>query len=76
MPQLSLYLDAETLTLVEKNAELEQVSLSKYVASLIKGHVAQTWPAGFWNLFGSISDDSFRKPAELPFASDVPRQPL
>jgi len=66
MPQLSLYLDAQTMKLVEKNAALEQTSLSKYVTSLIKDHNAQNWPSGFWNLFGSIGDDSFVAPCSAP----------
>ncbi|MDR1712680.1 MAG: antitoxin [Coriobacteriales bacterium] len=63
MPQLSLYLDAQTMKLVEKNAKLEQSSLSKYVASLIKDRNAQHWPSGFWDLYGSIDDDSFVAPS-------------
>jgi hypothetical protein len=59
MPQLSLYLDKATLEIVEKNAQLEKTSFSKYVAGLIKSHSEQNWPTGFWGLFGSIDDESF-----------------
>jgi hypothetical protein len=76
MPQLSLYLDTQTLALVEKNAQLERLSLSKYVAGLVKEHVAHNWPTGFWDLFGSIDDDSLCEPSELLSVNDAPRQQL
>jgi hypothetical protein len=74
MPQLSLYLDRETLGLAEKGAR--ELSLSKYVASVLKEHAANEWPKSILGLFGSIDDDSFCAPAELSFADDLERAEL
>jgi hypothetical protein len=76
MPQLSLYLDSETLGLVEEGARSRELSLSKYVASVLKEHVANDWPESIFGLFGSIDDDSFDAPAELSFADDLKRAEL
>jgi hypothetical protein len=76
MPQLSLYLDSETLGLVEAGAQSRELSLSKYVASVLKEQVVNDWPEGIFGLFGSIDDDSFCEPAELPFADDLARAEL
>jgi hypothetical protein len=65
MPQLSLYLDKPTLQVVEKNAQLEGTSLSKYVAGLIHGHAARHWPEGFWDLFGSVDKRKAQKAVTL-----------
>jgi hypothetical protein len=76
MPQLYLYLDGETLGLVEEGARSREVSLSKYVASVLREHAANEWPESIFGLFGSIDDDSFREPVELSFADDLERAEL
>jgi hypothetical protein len=76
MPQLSLYLDSETLELVEEGARARKLSLSKYVASVLKERAANAWPESIFDLFGSIDDDTFCEPAELSFTDDLERAEL
>ena len=73
MAQLSLYLEDETMGALRKKAALANMSLSKYVADLIRGDVANGWPTGYWDLFGSIADETFCEPAELSFEVDGER---
>jgi hypothetical protein len=73
MPQLSLYLDAETMALVQQGAELEQQSMSGYVANLIREEIDNHWPKGYWALYGSVADGSFQQPAQPDFTLDAER---
>jgi hypothetical protein len=76
MPQLSLYLDEETLKKVEKAAKINKVSVSKWVRNNVIRSLQDEWPEGFFELFGSIQDDSFRSPEELASIATVPREKL
>ncbi len=76
MPQLSLYLDDETLKKVEKAAKLENTSISKWVTRKLKEHLENDWPNNYSSLFGSISDESFCAEAITGFADDAGREDL
>lgn len=65
MPQLSLYIDEKTLKNVEKAAKTEHVSISKWVCSKLKKTFNEDWPENYFELFGSIEDDSFPKPKQI-----------
>jgi hypothetical protein len=76
MPQLSLYLDEKTLKKVEKAARISKVSVSKWVRSKLMRSLQNEWPEDYFELFGAISDDSFRSPEEPSSISVVPREAL
>ncbi len=76
MPQLSLYLDDETLKKVEKAAKLEGTSISKWVTGKLKENLENDWPDNYSSLFGSISDESFCAEAINDFADDAGREDL
>ncbi len=59
MPQLSIYLDAETIKKIEKAAEIEDMSISTWVNARLSEHLENNWPDNYANLYGSIKDDSF-----------------
>ncbi len=61
MPQISLYIDAPTLKKVEAAASRQHVSISKWVAEQIRARVEPIYPSDFSELFGSISDPSFKR---------------
>ena len=74
MPQLSLYLDEASMQQLRERARDEGVSLSKYAGAAIEQRVGSTgWPEGYWELYGSIDDESLAAPADLDFARDRPR---
>lgn len=76
MPQLSLYLDETTMGELRDRAEQRNTSLSKYVGSLLREDATSKWPEGFFDLYGSIDDDTFVRPPELDPSLDRPRPEL
>lgn len=76
MPQLSLYIDKETLKKLEVIASNEKVSLSKWVGSLIRDALNNNYPPNYFDLFGSVKDDSLKEPDELYNSSDAKREEI
>jgi hypothetical protein len=74
MPQLSLYIDKETLSKIEMAAKIEKLSLSKWVVSKLKDTLKHSWPDDYELLFGSITDDSFSPDRTEKLEDDVPRE--
>lgn len=66
MPQISLYIDEETLSKVEKAAKKEHISISKWVGNNIKRSFDGQYPKDYFKVFGSIKDESMvaEKPAD------------
>ena len=73
MPQVSLYIDKETLEKIEERAHKNHISISKWVGNNLKRLIQDDYPEDFFGLFGSIEDDSFARPAEINFAEDTTR---
>jgi len=76
MPQVSLYIDKETLSKIEELARKNKTSLSKWVGNRLKRLIKEDYPEDFFSTFGSINDDSFVEPSELRFGSDSMRVSL
>ncbi|MDL2263998.1 hypothetical protein LJC31_05040 [Synergistaceae bacterium OttesenSCG-928-I11] len=77
MPQLSLYIDQETLTDIEREAKSRDMSISRFVADILRKNISPGWPDGYGALFGAIAEDaSFAEPEELSFDDDVKRASL
>ena len=71
MTQLSLYLDSSTLRALRDSATKANCSVSEYVGNLIRKDAEEdTWPNDFWDLYGTISDESFVEPADLSWNDD------
>lgn len=74
MPQLSLYLDDDTMATLRKDAKEAGLSLSKYTAGLIRGSSENRgWPEGYWeSVYGCMAgDDSFVAPEDPPMDWDA-----
>ena len=76
MPQISLYIDEVTLRKVENAAARQRVSISKWVAEQIRARLDPAYPADFADLFGAVTDSTFKRPAQLPFSRDSRREEL
>jgi len=70
MPQISLYIDKDTLLKIEKAAKQENISLSKWVGKNIKRAIQEDYPPKYFELFGAIVDESFTVP-KLTFKGDL-----
>lgn len=77
MPQLSLYLDDETMEKLRADAKRENLSLSKHVARLIReSRSGDGWSEGFWETYGSLADTDFQRPEQPDWSLDAPRKKL
>ncbi|MCG6146531.1 toxin-antitoxin system, antitoxin component [Leptospira bandrabouensis] len=74
MPQLSLYIDQDTLKKIELAAKKEKVSISQWVKGKLQSSFEKKWPENFFQLYGSIEDNSFNKPESLDFKNDNKRE--
>ena len=54
MPQLSLYLDDDTMDILRQDATREGVSLSKHASRVIRENNVSAWPKGFFDLYGAL----------------------
>lgn len=76
MPQLSLYLDDNTLQMVKEVAALSNTSVSKWVRNKVLQSLHNEWPDGYFQLYGTVNDKSFAEPSEPYRINDTPREEL
>jgi len=76
MAQISIYIDDRTLKQIEKAAEKEHDSISKWVKKRLVSSIKTSWPKDYFDLFGALNDSSFKKPAQIKFSKDRKRQVL
>ena len=76
MPQLSLYIDENTLRNIETAANIEHVSISKYVVRKLNEAMFKAWPDNYRHLYGAIEDDSFEVQRIDDFSGDAEREVL
>lgn len=74
MAQLTIYIDDQTLSKVEKSANLANMSVSKWVRDKLYAVVEKEWPRGYFRLFGSLSDFDIERPEQTFLERD--RDPL
>jgi hypothetical protein len=73
MPRISVYIDEPTLTKIENAALRQHISISKWVVEQIRSRLDPVYPFGFETLFGSIRDDTFIRPEQMPSEADSSR---
>jgi hypothetical protein len=76
MPQLSLYIDENTLHKIEMGAKIEHVSISKYVVRKLNESMSNAWPKNYKRLYGAIDDESFEIERMKDFSDDIVRESL
>lgn len=76
MAQISLYFDDKTAEKLKHTAKLNGVSISKWVRTTVEESLEKKWPQNFFELFGSIQDDSFKAADQLSFSDDSNRAAL
>lgn len=64
MPQLSLYLTEEQYAKLKNEAQIENVSLSKWVTTRLLDTIEPRYPDGWADLFGSVADSTFIRPEQ------------
>ncbi len=76
MSQLTLYLDADTETRMRQAAREAGVSLSRWVAALIREKTSAEWPQSIVRLAGSWTDFPTREEIHADLGEDLPREAL
>jgi len=76
MAQISIYIDESTLKQIEIAAEKEHDSISKWVKKRLLSSLKTAWPKDYFDIFGTLKDASFKRPAEMKFSKDRERQIL
>jgi hypothetical protein len=74
MAQISLEIDQTILEKIEKVAERRKISISNWVRDNIKRTLENDYPEDFFELFGSINDETFVEPDEIDPKYDLPRE--
>jgi len=66
MPQLYFSVDSETASRLTNEAENQNISLSRYLARVMKREVRESWPDAYLTqVVGSCSDDPLTEPDDL-----------
>ena len=76
MGQLTLYLDTETEKKMKAAAKAAGLSLSRWVAGLIRERTVDKWPESVVQLAGAWPDMPSLEEIRAEQGEDVPRQPL
>lgn len=64
MAQLHFYIPDSVADSVKIKAEHAHLSVSKYLAELVKREVANEWPEKYFEIFGQWEGDSLQRPAQ------------
>ena len=76
MPQLSLYVDADLLKKIESAAKMADTSISRWVRDSLVGAMSETWPQGYFDVFGSLAETDLARPPQGQLDDDVAREAL
>lgn len=68
MPQLHLYVADQVASLVRQRARARKMTVSGYLADLVRREVASGWPEGFFDkIVGAWAGKPFRRPVQGRF---------
>lgn len=76
MGQVTIYLDPETEAKLHEAAKKNGLSLSKWVANLIREKTATSWPSSITKLAGAWKDMPTAEEIRGGTGEDLPREAL
>ena len=78
MAQLTIYLDEATQTKAKHAAKRANCSLSRWAREQLSAAADEgvSWPEGYFELFGSVRDTSFKKVEAIDPELESPRASL
>ena len=76
MSQITIYLDNNTINLVNKSASQEHESVSAWIKKRILRSLSNEWPASFRQSLGRLEKDDLVEPKEIDFSKDARREQL
>jgi hypothetical protein len=77
MPKISVYLNKDLYERIRSYAKDEDSSISGFISGVLKKHIDENWPKGFFEKYiGSIKDESFDVPRDIPWELNILRESL
>jgi len=73
MAQLTIYIDDETLARIELSARKEKDSVSHWVKKHLVRSIEESWPHGYFDVFGSLRAVGIKRPAQPDTGKDRKR---
>ena len=71
MPKISVYAGYGLYEKITSKAKEKEMSLSGFVSEVLKEHVKDEWPEGYFEKFaGALKDRVFEVPEDLPWEPD------
>lgn len=67
MAQLHCYVPDEVARKLRQRADNAHLSVSKYLAQLIKKEIGDEWPEGYFDIFGSWEGAPLERPEQGSF---------
>lgn len=64
MTQLHCYVPEDTASKLQDKAQQAHLSVSKYLALLVKKEVENQWPEDYFQLFGTWQGSELERPAQ------------
>ncbi len=64
MSQLHCYVPDDVASKLQEKAEQSHLSVSKYLALLVKKEVENQWPEDYFQLFGTWKGEALERPAQ------------
>ena len=66
LPQVSVYLNEDIYKELKLKAKEKERSMSRIMSDRLIEYL-HGWPQGYFDVFGSLKDDSFEIPEDLPW---------
>ncbi len=76
MPQISLYVNQNDYDKIVEAARFSGKSISNWVAEAVRPKFRQGYSQEFLDLFGSVQDESFRRPEQPDASLNAPREEM
>jgi hypothetical protein len=67
MAQIHCYIPDEVAEQLQKKARHAHISVSKYLANLVKKEVGNQWPEGYFDVFGSWEGEPLKRSEQGEF---------
>ena len=76
MSQLTIYLDDVSMRKVKTSAQKAKMSVSRWARTKLTEASTHEWPADYFRLFGSLSEEDLKRPNQGQFIDDLSRRKL
>jgi hypothetical protein len=76
MSTITIYMSDREVRAIKRAARKENLSVSGWARNKIKREITSEWPKGYFDLLGSLDDESMTRPPQPSKTSDAARKHL